>query len=769
MQFELGRDVEDYARDVQAQMNAAAPSLPKDLPRQPSYFKANPNAQPIITLALTSDTLPSSEVYDYADTVVSQKLSQIDGVAQVNISGAEASAVRVQVNPTALAAMGLALDDVRSAIQAATVDYPKGSLDGAAQSWTVAANDQLHKAADYAQMIVAWKNGAPVRLSDVARVTDSVANNKIEGLWNTQHAVVVQVRKQADANMAATVDRVRAALPQIARWMPPGIGIQVTADRTASMREAIRDIQLTMILTTGLVVMVIALFLRRFWATVIPSVTIPVAICGTFALMYVMGFTLDNLSLMALMVSIGFVVDDAIVMIENIVRLIEAGATPLDAALRGARQMGFTVISITCSLLAALIPLMFMPGFGGLFFREFSITLAGAIVISAAVSLTLTPMLCGQLLSRRNIGAGASPVARRAERLLGGTAAIYERSLERALRHPRLMLALTFLIAVATIYLYGVVPKGMFPTQDTGVIRATTDAPPDISFAAMRDRQLDVARTILADPAVDSLTSSVGSTGFGSAMNNGSLTINLKPPDERSLTVEQVIDRLRPALAKVVGIDTYLVPVQDFGFGARAGKARYQYSLQGGADLASLQDWTEKLRARLAAMPELADVATDQDSSGLQTNLAIDRISAARLGVSPQVIDQTLYDAFGQRQVATIYTDLDQFKVVLEVDPADSLGPEGLSRIYLRAGRRCRYRPSPPRRKGSRRSRSTIRGRCRRSPSASTCGRASRSARRWMRSTGKWRRCICPATSPRASPATRWRRATIRARCRSSC
>jgi len=684
IQFELGRAVEDYARDVQAAINAAAPSLPKDLPRLPTYFKANPSSLPIVTLALTSDTLPASAVYDYADTVVSQKLSQIDGVAQVNISGAEASAVRVQVNPRAAANMGLALDDIRSAIQKATVDGPKGSLDGGTQSWVIAADDQLHKADEYRQLIVAWRNGAPVRLGDVAKVTDSVANDRVAGWFDTKHAVVVQVRKQADANMAETVDRVRAALPQLKRWIPPSIDIQITADRAVTIREAIADIQVTMLLTTFLVIMVIAMFLRRFWATLIPSVTIPVAIAGTFTAMFLYGFTLDNMSLMALMISIGFVVDDAIVMIENIVRLIESGVPPLQAALSGAKQMTFTVISITVSLLAALVPMMFMPGFGGLFFREFSVTLAVSIVISAVVSLTLTPMMCGHLLSRRNVGADDTRFARTMERGLAWVTDRYARSLETALRFRWSMIALTIGITFGTIYLYIIIPKGTMPTQDTGVIRATTDAPPDISFAAMRDRQLAVAQAILTDPAVDSLTSSVGSSsGIGSSMNNGSLTINLKPMSERHIRIEQVIDRLRPKLARIIGIDTYLVPVQDFGFGARSGKARYQYSVRGAVDLATLQKWTEILRAKLSTLPELTDIASDQDASGLQANLSIDRVSAGRLGVSPSIIDQTLYDAFGQRQIATIYTDLDQFKVVMEVDPADSESPEAISRLYL--------------------------------------------------------------------------------------
>jgi multidrug efflux pump len=688
IQFDLSRRLEDAARDVQAAINSAEPSLPKDLPRRPSYIKANPNWAPVISLALTSDSLPASSVYDFADTVVSQKLSQLEGVARVDVSGAEASAVRVQVDPAALANMGLALEDVRRAIQAATVDSPKGSLESGTKSWAVAANDQLHDAAAYRQIIIAWTNGSPVRLGDVAKVTDSVANTRLAGWWNTEKAVVVQVQKQPEANMVDVVDRVRAALPQLRSWLPPGIDVKVTADRTVTIRSAIRDVDRSILLSIFLVILVIAAFLRRFWATVIPSLTIPVSLCATFAVMYLCGFTLDNLSLLALMIAVGFVVDDAIVMIENIVRLMETGLKPLQAAITGTRQMGFTVVSITASLLAALVPLLFAPGILGRFLREFSVTLASAIAISALVSLTLTPMMCAMLLSRDSLKAAPGRVSQFLETGLERIIHWYGRSLGWALDRTGWMLLLTLLIAIGTITLYGVVPKGLMPTQDTGVIRGVTDAPPDISFAAMRDRQKAVAKVILDDPAVDSLTSSIGVSFWSGGLNNGSLTINLKPFDERNVRVEAVIDRLRPKLAQVVGIDTYLSPVQDFGFGGRSGKSRYQYTVQGGNDLAALQHWTEIVRAKMATLPEVTDLATDQDASGLQTDLTIDRKTAGRLGVSATSIDQTLYDAFGQRQVATIYDELNQFKVVLEVDPADQQGPEGLDRLYVPGGGR---------------------------------------------------------------------------------
>ena len=683
IQFDLDRTLEDAARDVQAAINAAQPYLPKDLPQRPAYFKANPNWAPVITFALTSKTLPASKVYDFADTVVAQKLSQLDGVAQVNISGAQASAVRVQVDPTALAGMGLALEDVRNAIAAATVDSPKGSVDGADKSWTVAANDQLRVADQYRPIIVAWRNGSPVRLGDVARVADSVTNNKLAGWWNTETAVVVQVQKQPTANMVQVVDNVQAVLPQLRRWLPPGIDMHVTADRTVTIRTAIRDVERTIFLSIALVVMVIAVFLRRFWATLIPSLTIPVSLSATFAVMYLCGFTLDNLSLMALMIAVGFVVDDAIVMIENIVRLMESGLPPMQAALRGTRQMGFTIVSITASLLAALGPLLFAPGMMGRILREFSVTLAASIVLSAIVSLTLTPMMCARVLSRDALQPTHGPISQAIERALAWILAFYARTLRWSLRHTIAMTLLTFAITVLTVFLYGYVPKGMMPTQDTGVVRGTTDAPPDISFAAMAERQKKVAEVILQDPAVASLTSYIGASFWSGGLNNGSLTINLKPIAERGIRVEQVIDRLRPRLAQVIGIDTYLTPVQDLGSGARSGKSRYQYTIQGGTDMAALQRWTEVVRAKLATLPDLTDIATDQDSSGLQTDLTIDRASAARLGVTPIAIDQTLYDAFGQRQVATIYDELNQYKVVLEVDPADQSDPAALDRIRL--------------------------------------------------------------------------------------
>ena len=680
LQFDISRNVDDAARDVQAAINASVQNLPQDLPRLPTFFKANPAAFPILTLALTSETLPPGKVYDYADTVVSQKLSQLEGVSEVDINGAEKSAVRVEVDPSALANLGLALSDVSTAIQSANVNGPKGSIQGDDRALMITATDQLFTAEDWGNIVVAWRNSAPVRLKDVAKVNDGVANTRLAGWFGDERGIVVSVRKKPDANTVATVDRIMAALPLLQRWMPPSVKIHVTADRTRMIRAAIADVQFTMLITIGLVVLVIALFLRRFWATMIPSVTIPVSLMATFAVMYACHYSLDNLSLMALIVAVGFVVDDAIVMIENITRLIEEGHPPVEAALRGSKQMGFTIVSITISLIAALIPILFMPGIFGLFFREFGVTLCAAILMSALVSLTLTPMMCARFLSIGNLKAADGPFGRACERLLEQTIDGYMRSLVWALRHRWLMLGLTVGAAVGTIMLFGAVPKGALPTQDTGVIRGATLAPPDISFTAMSDRQRAVVSVIEQDPAVESITSNIGSNGF-QGLNNGSISVNLVDPSQRP-RVEEIIERLRPKLEKVDGIQAFLSPVQDFGGGPRQGNARYQYTLHAN-DLVLLERWAATMRDRLKALPEIADVSTDQDKAGLQIDLKIDRERAARLGVTMSAIDNALYNAFGQRQVATMYGPLDQFKVVLEVDPRFRGEPSSLNRIFV--------------------------------------------------------------------------------------
>jgi hydrophobe/amphiphile efflux-1 (HAE1) family protein len=682
VQFPLERSVDDAARDVQAAINAAASQLPGDLPNPPGHHKSNPAQAPVMTLALICETLPSGKVYDYADTVVAQKLSQIDGVSEVYISGAEKSAVRVRVNPASLASIGLGLEDVRTAIAQSNSISPKGSLEGERQSYALSADDQLFGAAAYRRLIVAYRNGAAVRLGDIADVVDATANTRVAGRFNQQRAVMVYVYRQPGANIVETSDRIRAAARDLEKWLPPAIKIEVLSDRTVTIRAAITDIKVTLTITVALVVMVMLVFLRRFWATLIPSITIPVAIAGTCAVMYALHYSLDNLSLMALTIAVGFVVDDAIVMIENIVRHMEAGETAVAAALKGARQIGFTVVSITVSLIAAFIPLLFMGGYLGRFFREFSVTLTAAIAISGIVSLTLTPAMCGKFL-RRDEGRPDNAFQRGCERVLAAMRRLYEYGLRAALAHRLIMLLVTLAICIATVWLYRIVPKGFFPPQETGIIRGITDAAQDISFAAMTDRQDAVQNLILADPAVDNMNSYVGGSSWG-GLSTGYLYINLKPREQRKVTAEQVIDRLRPKLARIYGINTYLFPVQDIMIGARQGKGQYQYTLQD-ENLDELNEWLPRIRDKLKELPELKDVSTDQQINGLQAALTIDRDAASRLGVSPRLIDNTLYDAFGQRQVSTVYAPLDQFRTVLEVDPALQQDPATLRELYVKS------------------------------------------------------------------------------------
>ncbi len=682
IQFALGRDINGAARDVQAAINAAGADLPKDMPGPPIYRKSNPAAYPVIQLALVSDALPGGTVFDYADTVVAQKLSQLPGVAEVLVWGAGKSAVRVRADPAALAAMGLSLEDLRTALAASTAAGPTGSLDGDRLSWTLAANDQLSRAEQYRRVIVAWKNGAAVRVGDVATVTDDVTNRRSAAWYNDHRAVMVAVIREQDANIVEVVDAVHAALPQLSHWIPPAIRIAPVSDRSATIRAGIADVQVTLLLTAALVVLVILVFLRRFWATAIPSATIPVALAGTAALMWACRYTLDNLSMMALTVAIGFVVDDAIVMIENIARHVDAGEPPLAAALKGARQIGFTVVSITASLVAAFIPLLFMAGVTGRFFREFSVTLSGAIVISAAVSLTLTPGLCGRFLTRAEPGTGILPL-RLCERGFQALQRAYAASLAWCLDRRPLMLAVTLAAMAGSVHLYGSLPKGFVPPQDTGLIWGSVEGPQDISFPAMAERQQALARLILADPAVESLGAYLPD-GAGSAVNDGGMLIRLKPRDQRRMSVTAVIDRLRDRTRRLSGIAVYMQPIYDFGFGARRGKALYQYTLRD-PDVAELDHWTGLVEARLRQMPELRDVALDRKTAGLQAALTIDRDAAARLGVSPAAIDNTLYDSFGQRQVATYYRSFNSFKVVLEADPGLAPGVEALDRIRVKS------------------------------------------------------------------------------------
>lgn len=682
-QFDVSRDVDGVARDVQAAINAAAATLPADLPAPPFYIKANPNIFPVITLSLASDIMPAAQVYDFADQIILQKISQIPGVSQVSISGADKTAVRVAVDPVRIGALGLDLEDVRAALSALSTLGPKGSFDGPEKSFSIAANDQLHDAAAFRGQIVAWKGSAPIRLGDIATVTDDVSNTKVGSWLDGKRAVLVEVRKRPGANTIEVVDRVHAALAELRPLLPPALDLRVVADRTKVLRAGIFDLQLTMLLSTALVVMVIALFLRRFWATVIPAATIPVAVCATFAVMYLLDYSLDNLSIMALIIAVGFIVDDTIVMVENVFRLMEQGASPLDAARRGARQIAFTVVSLTASLLAALIPILFMPGILGRFFQEFGVTLAVAILASAVISLTLTPTMCAHLLPPGGETAKGGRLGEAMERSLARLGDAYGRSLEAALSVPWTMLGIILVAMLLGLGLYGVVPKGFLPKQDTGVIRGITDAPPDISFDAMRARQGDVVRVIITDPAVASVSSSVG-VGIFNALNNGSITVNLKPFGERDVSAQDVADRLRPKLARLVGIDTYLSPVDDFGVGGRAGRAAYQYTMLG-PDLPRLTRQVERMREAMRALPEITDVSTDQAANGLTARITIDRDGAARLGVSVAAIDTALYNAFGQRQVANIYNEFDQAKVVIEVRADDRDDIDALDRLYVSA------------------------------------------------------------------------------------
>jgi multidrug efflux pump len=684
VQFDLDRSIEAAAKDVQAAINGAVAELPEDLPSLPRLRKVNPADAPVLSLALTSEVLAPGDVYDYADRVLGQRLSQVPGVSQVVIAGAEKTAVRVRVDPGALASMGLGFDDVRAAIVAANASGPKGSIDGESRSFTIGVNDQLFGAEAYRDIIVTTRNGVPVRLGDIASVVDAAQNTRVAAWRNRDRAVTVWVYKQAGANVVDTVDAVRAELPALERWLPPSIKVSVVNDRTRTIRASLREVQLTLAASVVLVVLVVFAFLRRVRATLIPSAAIPLAIAGTFPVMYLAGYSLDTLSLMALTISVGFVVDDAIVVLENAHRHLEAGKTPFRAALDGAREVGFTVLSMSLSLVAVFIPIFFMGGVIGRMFREFAGTMSAAIAVSALVSLTLTPMMCARLLRRETGARSPGRLERSASRFFERLTLGYERGLDWALRNRALMLATTVATIGLSVWLYAVVPKGFLPSQDTGILIGWTQAPSDISFAAMAERQQKVAETILADPAVDSLTASIGGQGFSRSMSSGRLFISLKPPAEREIGVDAVIARLRAALARVDGITTYLQPAQDVRIGGRQAKSLYQFTLQSG-DLAELFHWAPLVLERLRQLPELADVASDRERAGLEMTVVVDRDAAARLGVSSQAIDDALYSAFGQRQVSTMYAELDQYKVVLEADPRYQLDPSGLQKIFVKS------------------------------------------------------------------------------------
>jgi multidrug efflux pump len=683
LQFSLDLNIDVAEQEVQAAINAASTFLPTDLPNPPIYSKVNPADAPILTLALTSKTLPLSKVEDFADTRLAQKISQLSGVGLVSISGGQKPAVRIQVNPTALSSYGLTLEDVRTAIAQANVNQAKGNFDGPHQAYTIAANDQLLSSDQYRPLVIAYRNGAPVHLSDVAHVIDDVENVRQAAWMDQVPAVIMNIQRQPGANIIAVADRVKALLPQLRSSLPSSVQLAILTDRTTTIRASVSDVQFELMLTVALVVMVIFLFLRTLSASVIPSIAVPLSIVGTFAVMALLGYSLNNLSLMALTISTGFVVDDAIVMIENIMRYIEEGDSPLEAALKGSEQIGFTIVSLTVSLVAVLIPLLFMGDIVGRLFREFAVTLSVTILVSAVVSLTLTPMMCAQWL-RHKPESEQGRIYRASERAFQWVIDFYARTLTWVFQHQTTTLWVAAATLVGTVLLYVFIPKGFFPVQDTGVILAISQAPQSISFSAMADRQQALAQMILRDPAVESLSSFIGVDGTNTTLNSGRIQINLKPIEARRISASDVIRRLQPQLAKVQGTTLFMQPVQDLTVEDRVSRTQFQYSLED-ADAGELSVWVPRLMQKMELLPALRDVAGDQQNQGLQARLAIDRETASRLGISPQTLDNTLYDAFGQRQVSTIFTQLNQYHVVLEAQPHFQQDPQNLIDFYVRS------------------------------------------------------------------------------------
>jgi multidrug efflux pump len=681
LQFVLDEDIDIAEQEVQAAMNAASTYLPQDLPNPPVYSKVNPADAPILTLGLTSRLLPLPKIEDLADTTLAQKISQVLGVGLVSISGGQRPAVRIEANPTVLASYGLSLEDLRTSLAAANVDQAKGTLQGPRLAYTIDANDQLVSAPDYSPIIIAYRNGSPVRVQDVAHVVSGTENDQQAAWMDKTPAVVVNVQRQPGANIISVVDRIKSLLPRLEAALPSSVHVRVLTDRTQTIRASVRDVKFELALTVGLVILVIFLFLRTLSGTVIPSIAVPLSLVGTFGVMYLLGFSLDNLSLMALVISTGFVVDDAIVMIENISRFVEQGDSPLEAALKGAKQIGFTILSLTVSLIAVLIPLLFMGDIVGRMFREFAITLAVTIIFSAIVSLTLTPMMCAKLLRYRP-EAEQGRFFRSSEKVFDAAIAWYGKSLRWVLRHQTAVLLITAGTLVFTLYLYVIVPKGFFPVQDTGVIQGTSEAPETVSFDQMAQRQQALVDVILQDPDVENVSSFIGVDGTNMTMNSGRIQITLKPIGQRKASASEVIRRLQPKLAQVHGITLYMQPVQDITIDDRVSRTEFQYSLAD-ANADELNSWAPRLAAKLETLPELRDVATDQMTHGLETQLVIDRDTASRLGITPAAIDNTLYDAFGQRQISTIFTQFNQYHVVLEVAPNFQQNPDALKSIYV--------------------------------------------------------------------------------------
>ena len=681
LQFALSLNIDIAEEEVQSSINAAQSFLPSSLPSPPVYSKTNPADAPVLTLAITSDSIPLSQVEDLVDTRLAPKLSQISGVGLVSISGGQKPAVRIQANPTALSSYGLNLEDLRTALTQTSVNQAKGNFDGPHQDYQINANDQLVTSADYRKVVVAYRNGAPILLKDVAQVVDGIENNKQAAWMNKTPAVILNIQRQPGANTISVVKAIKAILPQLEVNLPASIKVTPLTDLTTAINASVSDVEFELLLTVALVVMVIFLFLRNVYATIIPSIAVPLSLVGTFGAMYALGYSLDNLSLMALTISTGFVVDDAIVMIENITRFIEAGDSPMQAAMKGAEQIGFTIISLTVSLIAVLIPLLFMGDVVGRLFREFAVTLAVTIILSAVVSLTLTPMMCSRIL-HHTPKEEQGRFFKASERVFDGMIAFYGRTLKFVLGYQTITLLVAAATLVLTIVLYIVIPKGFFPTQDTGVIQGISQAPETISFAAMAQKQRQLAAVVLQDPAVESLSSFIGADGTNTTLNSGRMSINLKPLNVRKISASAVIRRLQTSLQPVEGITLFMQPVQNITVDDRVSRTQYQYALED-PDPNELNLWTGRLVYKMKQLPQLADVATDQQTAGLAVSLVIDRITASRLGVAPSTIDSTLYDAYGQRQISTMYTQLNQYHVILETAPNAQQSPAQLQDLYI--------------------------------------------------------------------------------------
>ena len=681
LQFDLDRDVESAARDVQAAINAASAELPTNLPFRPNYRKVNPADAPVLILSMTSKTVPLPQLFDTGNTVLAQKIAQVQGVGQVFVGGGQQPAVRVQADPVALAGAGLSLEDVRATLTSATANQPKGTVESATQASSVTANDQLFGAAAWKTIILKNNQGTIVRLSDVARVFDDVENNRAAAWTNGQRSVLLVIRRQPGANIIETIERIKALIPLLSSSISPAIELEVALDRSQTIRESVRGVEKTLTLSVVLVVLVVFVFLRSARATAIPSVAVPLSLMGTFGVMYLLGFSLNNLSLMALTIATGFVVDDAIVVTENITRHLEGGGDPLSAAVKGAKQIGFTIVSITASLIAVFIPLLFMGGVVGRLFREFAVTLAVAIAMSALISLTLTPMMCSRLLraGQKSESRGTRLLERGYDALLRG----YERGLTWVLDHRRFMLGVTLALMTTAVVLFIVLPKGLFPQQDTGQLMGFSEGPQDVSFPSMKERQVRVIEVLATDPDIGHSVAFIGA-GPTSGVNTGTVFAELKRMPPRKASADEIIGRLRPKLAKLEGVNLFLQAAQDLRIGGRPTRTQYQYTLQT-ANLDDLRMWAPRLFEALKKLPELKDVASDQQTAGLQLNFVIDRDTAARLGITPQQIDDTLYDAFGQRQVATMFAQRTQYRVVLEVPPNLQQGPEGLKSLYVRS------------------------------------------------------------------------------------